>query len=72
MGRALGAIAPIAAGAMFPTFGTTALGGLFGSGIAAGALTGAGIAALTGDDPLMGAIGGGIGGYGGGATRSRG
>ena len=67
MGRALGAIAPIAAGAIFPNFGTTALGGLFGSGIAAGALTGAGIAALTGDDPLMGAIGGGLGGYGGGA-----
>ena len=73
MGRALGniagAVAPIAAGYMFPGFGTQALGGLFGSGIAAGALTGAGIAALTGDDPLMGALGGGIGGYGGGAFR---
>jgi len=69
MGRALATIAPIAAGAMFPGFGTTALGGMFGSGVAAGALTGAGIAALTGDDPLMGAIGGGFGGYGGGGLR---
>ena len=66
MGRALAAIAPIAAGAMFPQFGMTM--GL-GSGIGAGALTGAGIAALTGDDPLMGAIGGGFGGYGGGGLR---
>jgi len=66
MGRALAAIAPIAAGAMFPQFGM-AMG--LGSGIGAGALTGAGIAALTGDDPLMGAIGGGFGGYGGGGLR---
>lgn len=69
MGRALATIAPIAAGAMFPGFGTTALGGMFGSGVAAGALTGAGIAALTGDDPLLGAVGGGLGGYGGGGLR---
>jgi len=69
MGRALGALAPIAAGAMFPGFGTAALGGMLGSGVAAGALTGAGIAALTGDDPLMGAVSGGFGGYGGGGLR---
>lgn len=71
MGRAIGnivgTVAPIAAGYMFPGFGT-AMG--LGSGIAAGALAGAGIAALTGDDPLMGAVGGGLGGYGGGGFRT--
>jgi len=63
LGNVLGAAAPIAAGYMFPGFGAS-LG--LGSGIAAGALTGAGIAALTGQDPLMGGITGGLGGMGGG------
>jgi len=36
------------------------------AGMAAGALTGAGIAALSGDDILMGGVSGGLGGYGGG------
>ncbi len=57
--------APIAAGFMFPGFGTTFMGGMLGKGIAAGALTGAGIAALSGDNILMGALTGGLGGYGG-------
>jgi hypothetical protein len=63
IGNVLGTVAPIAAGAMFPGFGTT-LG--LGSGIAAGALAGAGIAALSGGDILSGGLMGGLGGYGGG------
>tara|TARA_R110000868_G_scaffold411627_3_gene706525 strand:- start:4860 stop:7298 length:2439 start_codon:yes stop_codon:yes gene_type:complete len=63
LGGFLGAVAPIAAGAMFPGFGAS-LG--LGSGIAAGALAGAGIAALSGGDILSGGIMGGLGGYGGG------
>jgi|5_EtaG_2_1085323.scaffolds.fasta_scaffold00146_8 hypothetical protein len=63
MGRAIGALAPIAAGFAFPGFGT-AMG--LGAGIGAGALTGAGIAALSGEDMLTGAVSGGLGGYGGG------
>ena len=59
----LKAALPIAAGFMFPGFGT--LGGMLGKGIAAGALTGAGIAALSGENPLLGALTGGLGGYGG-------
>jgi len=35
---------PIAAGFMFPGFGTSFMGGMLGKGIASGALTGAGIA----------------------------
>jgi hypothetical protein len=56
---------PIAAGFMFPQFGTQFMGGILGKGIAAGALTGAGIAALSGENPFMGALTGGLGGYGG-------
>ena len=56
---------PIAAGFMFPNFGTQFMGGMFGKGIAAGALAGAGIAGLSGDNMLMGALTGGLGGYGG-------
>jgi hypothetical protein len=56
---------PIAAGFMFPNFGTQIMGGMLGKGIAAGALTGAGIAALSGDNILMGTLTGGLGGYGG-------
>jgi hypothetical protein len=41
------------------------MGGMLGKGIAAGALTGAGIAALSGDNILMGTLTGGLGGYGG-------
>jgi putative chitinase len=63
LGGFLGAVAPIAAGAMFPGFGAS-LG--LGSGIAAGALAGAGIAALSGGDILSGGLMGGLGGYGGG------
>ena len=50
----LGGIAPIAAGFMIP-----------GAPILAGAATGAGIAAMRGQDPLMGAVTGGFGGAGG-------
>jgi hypothetical protein len=56
---------PIAAGFMFPGFGTSFMGGMLGKGIAAGALTGAGIAALSGENPFLGALTGGFGGYGG-------
>ena len=56
---------PIAAGFMFPEFGTQFMGGMFGKGIAAGALAGAGIAGLSGDNMLMGGLTGGLGGYGG-------
>jgi hypothetical protein len=63
LGNVLGAVGPIAAGYAFPGFGT---GMGLSSGIGAGALAGAGIAALQGNDPLMGAVGGGLGGYGGG------
>ena len=56
---------PIAAGFMFPQFGTQFMGGILGKGIAAGALTGAGIAALSGENPFLGALTGGLGGYGG-------
>jgi hypothetical protein len=56
---------PIAAGFMFPNFGTQIMGGMLGKGIAAGALTGAGIAALSGENPFLGALTGGLGGYGG-------
>jgi hypothetical protein len=50
---------------MFPGFGTSFMGGILGKGIAAGALTGAGIAALSGENPFLGALTGGFGGYGG-------
>jgi len=66
IGRVVGAVAPIAAG----YFGGPALAGTFGAtggAIAAGALTGAGIAALSGDDILGGAFTGGLGGLSGGS-----
>ena len=63
LGGVLGSIAPIAAGFMFPDFGTLSLG--LGSGIGAGALTGALIAAASGGDVLTGGLTGGFGGYGG-------
>ena len=56
---------PIAAGFMFPNFGTEFMGGMFGKGVAAGALAGAGIAGLSGNNILMGGLTGGLGGYGG-------
>ena len=57
----LGAAAPIAAG-----YFTGGAGFGIGSSIAAGAATGMGIAALNGNDLLMGGVTGGLGGYGGG------
>ena len=59
--------APIAAG-YFTGGATNPFMGMTGAtaGMAAGALTGAGIAALSGDDVLMGGVSGGLGGYGGG------
>ena len=70
IGRVLGAAAPIAAG----YFGGPALAGTFGGAtggaIAAGALTGAGIAALSGDDVLGGAFTGGLGGMTGGGLNT--
>jgi len=65
----LGSAIPIAAG----YFGGPAMAGMMGGqtagAVAAGALAGGGIAALSGDDVLMGAVGGGLGGYGGGGLR---
>jgi hypothetical protein len=54
-GNFLSGLAPVAAGFAFPGFG-----------LLAGAATGAGIAALRDEDPLMGAVTGGLGGFGGG------
>ena len=59
-GDVVGAAAPIAAGYFT---GGTSLG--MGGAIAAGAATGMGIAALNGNDVLMGGVTGGLGGYGG-------
>jgi len=70
IGRILGAAAPIAAGYFAPSSMFGGALGATGSAIATGALTGAGIAALTGQDALMGGITGGLGGMGGGAFRS--
>lgn len=68
IGRVLGAVAPIAAGYFTGGAGTSLFGlGTTGSAIAAGALTGAGIAALSGDDILGGTVTGGLGGLSGGA-----
>jgi hypothetical protein len=55
LGNLFSSLAPVAAGFAFP-----------GYALAAGAATGAGIAALRKEDPLMGAVTGGLGGYGGG------
>jgi len=68
LGNVLGTIAPIAAGYFAPGAGAF-LGNATANAVAAGALAGGGIAALTGDDVLMGAVGGGLGGYGGGGMR---
>ena len=68
IGRILKTAAPIAAGYFTGGAGTSLFGlGATGSAIAAGALTGAGIAALSGEDALMGGITGGLGGMSGGA-----
>jgi hypothetical protein len=68
IGRVLGAAAPIAAGYFTGGSGASLFGlGATGSAVAAGALTGAGIAALSGDDILGGAFTGGLGGMSGGA-----
>ena len=56
LGNIFSSLAPMAVGAMFPGFGTA---------LAAGAATGAGIAALRNEDPLMGAVTGGLSGVGG-------
>ena len=66
-GDVLKTAAPIAAG-YFTGGAATPFLGMTGAtaGMAAGALTGAGIAALSGDDILMGGVSGGLGGYGGG------
>ena len=68
IGRVLGAAAPIAAGYFTGGAGAGFLG-LQGTSaaLAAGALTGAGIAALSGNDPLTGGITGALGGMSGGA-----
>ena len=58
LGNFLSGLAPMAVGAM--------TGGVGFAPLLAGAATGAGIAALRNEDPLMGAVTGGISGYGGG------
>lgn len=66
IGNILGAAVPVAAGFMTGGASTPFLGmSGAGAGIAAGALAGAGISALTGQDMLTGAITGGLGGMGG-------
>ena len=61
LGNVLGAAAPIAAG-----YFTGGAGFGIGASIGAGAVTGMGIAALSGNDVLMGGVTGGLGGFGGG------
>lgn len=56
IGNVFKSVVPMAVGAMMPGAGTA---------IAAGMLTGFGLAKLTGDDPLMGAVTGGLGGWSG-------
>ena len=75
IGRIIGAAAPIAAGYFAPgSQFLTGAGGLglsaTGASIAAGALTGAGIAALSGEDALGGAFTGGLGGMTGGGLNT--
>ena len=67
LGGVFKAALPIAAG-YFTGGAGTGLMSSFGSyaPLAAGAATGAGIAAATGDDPIMGAVSGGLGGMSGG------
>jgi hypothetical protein len=69
IGRVLGAVAPIAAGYFAPGAGAL-FGNATANAIAAGAATGAGIAALSGDDPLTGAVTGGLGGMSGGSLKT--
>ncbi len=64
LGNLFSSLAPVAAG--FMTGGSS----LAFAPLLAGAATGAGIAALRDEDPLMGAVTGGIGGYGGGGLRT--
>ena len=66
IGRILGAAAPIAAGYFAGPAGFAGLGAGTASAVTAGALTGAGIAALSGEDVLGGAFTGGLGGMAGG------
>ena len=67
LGSILSTAAPIAAGYFTGGTGTSLFGlGATGSAITAGALTGAGIAALSGGDILTSGVMGGLGGYGGG------
>jgi len=71
IGRVLGAVAPIAAGYFTGGTGTSLFGlGTTGSAITAGALTGAGIAALSGGNVLEGGFTGGLGGMAGGSLQS--
>ena len=72
LGGMFKAALPIAAGYMTGGGATPFLTGAGGLGmtagnaaITAGALTGAGVAAATGDDPILGAVTGGMGGYSG-------
>ena len=58
---------PIAAGAFFGPGGAALAKGSMGTAALAGAATGGGIAALKGEDPLMGAVTGGLGGMSGGS-----
>ena len=69
IGRVLGAAAPIAAGYFAGPAGFAGLTGT-SAAVAAGALTGAGIAALSGEDALIGGITGGLGGMTGGGLQS--
>ena len=68
-GQFLGAAAPMVVGSFFGPGGTAAAAGFTGAGtqaaVVSGALTGAGIAALNDEDPLMGAVSGGLGGAAG-------
>jgi hypothetical protein len=69
IGRVLKVAAPIAAGYFLPG-SATLFGSQLGAQIAAGAATGAGIAALSGEDVLGGAVTGGLGGLSGGSLKS--
>jgi len=70
IGRILKTAAPIAAGYFAPASMFGGALGATGSAIATGAFTGAGIAALSGDDILGGAFTGGLGGMSGGSLQS--
>ena len=65
LGNVLATAAPIAAGYFAPGAGAF-LGNATANAVAMGALTGAGIAALSGGDILSSGVMGGLGGYGGG------